>query len=162
GHIDAEYFLGGRLDLDAGAARDAISREIAAPLGLSLEGAAWAMLAVWNEHMVTAIRDITISQGIDPRECLIVAGGGAGGLTIAQIATELGCKRVLIPQTSSALSACGGLFADIVTEFSASLQINTEEFDFERANAVIQGLEEEMQHFLDRIGVRDKERETQV
>ena len=54
-------------------------RRIAEPLGLGVEQAAYAILAVANEHMVAAIRDITINEGLDPRDSVIVAGGGAGG-----------------------------------------------------------------------------------
>ena len=49
-----------------------------------------------------------------------MAGGGASGLNVVPIARELGCRRVLLPSTASALSACGALFADIVSEFSHS------------------------------------------
>ena len=48
--------------------------------GWTPEQAAYAILAVANEHMVTAIRDITINEGLDPRDSVVVAGGGAGGL----------------------------------------------------------------------------------
>ena len=109
GYIDPGYFLGGRLALDAEAAHRAIARAIAEPLGFSVQRAAWAILAVANEHMVGAVREITINQGIDPRESIVVAGGGAGGLTMSKIAEELGCDKVLVPQTAAALSATGGL-----------------------------------------------------
>src|SRR4051812_30101757 len=67
GYIDPGYFLGGRLALDAEAAQRAIQSAIAEPLGFSVQRAAWAILAVANEHMVGAVREITINQGIDPR-----------------------------------------------------------------------------------------------
>src|SRR5581483_8065358 len=95
GWIDPAYFLGGRLQLDAAAAYEAIERAVAAPLGLDVHEAAYAAL--------------TIAQGIDPREVTIVAGGGASGLTVVPIARELGCRRVLLPSTASALSSCGAL-----------------------------------------------------
>ena len=78
---------------------------MAEPLGLDLERAAYSVLAVANEHMVTAIKDITINEGLDPRASIVVGGGGAGGMTIARIAEQLGCRRVLIPRTAGALSA---------------------------------------------------------
>ena len=81
------------------------SEAVAEPLGFSVQRAAWAILAVANEHMVGAVREITINQGIDPRESIVVAGGGAGGLTMSKIAEELGCDKVLVPQTAAALSA---------------------------------------------------------
>ena len=108
-------------------------------LGLAVEQAAYAIVAVANEHMVSAIRDITINEGLDPRDSVIVSGGGAGGLTIAGIAEELGCSRVLVPRTAAALSACGGQLSDVVTEFSVSRRADTNRFD---RTVVNEGLEQ--------------------
>ena len=58
-------------------------------------GGAARIIAVANEHMVAAIKEITVNQGVDPRESVLVAGGGAAGLNIVPIARELGCRRVL-------------------------------------------------------------------
>ena len=153
GYIDPDYFLGGLLKLDVDGARDAVARQIAGPLGMSVERAAWAILAIANEHMVTAVRDITINQGIDPRESVLVAGGGAGGLTMTQIAAELDCDRVLVPRTAAALSACGGLFSDVVTEFVASQRADTGDFAFDDVNRVLAELEARMDEFFERLGV---------
>jgi N-methylhydantoinase A len=162
GYIDPEYFLGGRLAIDVDAAREAIDRVIATPLEMSVERAAWSILAVWNEHMVTAIRDITIDQGIDPRESLLVSGGGAGGLTIARIAAELGCDRVLVPNTAPVLSAWGGLYANIVTEFTANLPMVTNAFDYNAVNTMLGGLDSDMDAFFERLGIADEGRSKEV
>src|SRR4029079_14939218 len=106
--------------LDAEAARAAVERGVARPLGMDVHEAAYAALTIASENIVGAIREITIAQGIAPREVTVVAGGGASGLNIVPIARELGCRRVLLPATAGALSACGALFADIVSEFSHS------------------------------------------
>jgi hypothetical protein len=135
GYIDPGYFLGGKLALDAAAAHRAIEEVVARPLGFSVQRAAWAILAVANEHMVGAVREITINQGIDPRESIVIAGGGAGGMTMSKIAEELGCDKVLVPQTAAALSATGGLLGDIVAEFTVSRRADTHEFDYELVNA---------------------------
>ncbi len=148
GYLDPDYFLGGRMKLDRPRAQQAIAERTAAPLGISVERAAYAILTVANEHMVTAIRDITINQGLDPRDAQIVAGGGAAGLAIAEIADALGCHRVLVPRTAGALSACGGQFSDVVTEFSISRRADTNRFDSESVNEGLGRLEEQMDAFL--------------
>jgi N-methylhydantoinase A len=153
GYIDPAYFLGGRLALDADAARQAIQTKVAEPLAMTLERAAWAILAVANEHMVTAVRDITINQGIDPRDSVLVAGGGAAGLTMAKLADELGCRQVLIPRTAAALSATGGLFGDVVTEFTASHRTQTSDFDFDAVNEALESLDRQVDEFFGRMGV---------
>jgi N-methylhydantoinase A len=153
GYIDPGYFLGGRLALDAEAAQRAIARAIAEPLGFSVQRAAWAILAVANEHMVGAVREITINQGIDPRESIVVAGGGAGGLTMSKIAEELGCDKVLVPQTAAALSATGGLLGDIVAEFTVSRRADTHAFDFGLVNDGLASLDRQIDEFFAQMDV---------
>jgi N-methylhydantoinase A len=152
GYIDPEYFLGGRIRLDVAAAREALQTRIADPLGISVEEAGQSVLAIADEHMVMAIRDITVNEGLDPRESLVVAGGGAGGLTIARIAQELGCDRVLVPRTAGALSACGGMLSDVVTEFSISRRADTNRFDHDAVNDGLAELDRQMDEFFARLG----------
>ena len=147
--FDPDFFLGGRLKLDLEAAAVALREAIAEPLGLSLERAASAVLTVAEEAMVAAIRDVTINKGVDPRRCLMVAGGGAGGLSAVAIARTLGCREVLVPATASALSACGAQFADIVADFSASRLTNTAQFDYTAANEALADINRRMDLFAD-------------
>ena len=148
GWIDPDYFLGGRLPLEADAAHAAVERALAGPLGLGVHEAAHAALTISSENIVGAIREITIAQGIDPREVTLVAGGGASGLNIVPIARELGCRRVLVPSTASALSACGALFADIVSEFSRSRYEETRSLDREAVNEALAEVDARADAFL--------------
>jgi N-methylhydantoinase A len=152
GWIDPDYFLGGRLPLNARAARDVIERKLAAPLGLDVHKAAYAALTIASENIVGAIRELTIARGIDPREVDVVAGGGASGLSIVPIARELGCPRILLPATASALSSCGALFADIVSEFSKSCYAETHSLDRQAVNCALADVEEQADAFLDGLG----------
>ena len=149
GWIDPDYFLGGRLPLDADAAHAVIEEAVAAPLGMGVHEAAYAALTIASENIVGAIREITIMQGIDPRAVTLVAGGGASGLTIVPIARELGCPRVLAPSTASALSACGALFADVVSEFPQSRYAETRSLDREAVNATLRDVAARADDFLD-------------
>jgi N-methylhydantoinase A len=151
GWIDPEFFLGGRLALDAGAARAAVERGVASRLRMSVEEAAYAALTIATENIVGAIREITIAQGIDPREVAIVAGGGASGLNIVPIARELGCERVLLPSTASALSACGALYSDVISEFSKALYAETRSLDREAVNEALAEVEAAADAFLESL-----------
>jgi N-methylhydantoinase A len=148
GWLDPDYFLGGRLPLDADAAFAVIESALAAPLGMSVYEAAYASLTIASENIVGAIREITIAQGIDPREVTLVAGGGASGLNIVPIARELGCRRVLLPSTASALSACGALFADVVSEYSQSRYEETRSLDREAVNQTLRAVDARADAFL--------------
>jgi N-methylhydantoinase A len=136
GYLDPDRFLGGRMKLDAEAARAAVS-SLSGALGLDLDETALAIVTIANEHMVEAIKEITVNQGVDPREAAIVAGGGAAGLGIAAIARELGCRNVLMPRTAGALSAFGGQQADIVTEAGRSMITDSERFDHGRVSETL-------------------------
>ena len=135
GYLDPDHFLGGEMSLDVDAARKAIATLDA--LGLTVEEAALAVITVANEHMVAAIKELTINEGVDPRDAAIVAGGGAAGLGVAAIARELGCTRVLLPRSAGALSAFGGQQADIVAEAGRSLLTDSASFAFADVGAAL-------------------------
>jgi len=141
GHIDPGYFLGGAMRLDAEAARQAVSAGVGGPLGLDVEEAAASILLVATEHMVRAIEEITLYQGIDPRAAVLVGGGGAAGLNAVAIARRLGCAQVLIPEVGAVLSAAGALMSDLTAEFASTLPTTTAGFAFERVNELLAGLE---------------------
>jgi N-methylhydantoinase A len=153
GWIDPDRFLGGRMRLDVDAAQSVLAG-LATELGLdSPEAAAEAVIAVASEHMVGAIREITINEGIDVRESLILGGGGACGLNIATIAAALDCPRVLMPRTAGALSASGGQHSDIVAEFSAARFTTTDAFDFDGVNAALADVRGQAEAFAERLTV---------
>jgi N-methylhydantoinase A len=139
GYIDPEQFLGGRMQLDAEAARAAVE-VLATQLSMTVENTALGIIKLASEQMISAIREVTINDGINPRESIIVAGGGAAGLNIAPIAESLGCSRVLIPRTAGGLSACGAQYSDIVMDFGASCYSRTRAFDFPSVNKTLSNL----------------------
>ncbi|MBL8581826.1 MAG: hydantoinase/oxoprolinase family protein, partial [Rhizobiaceae bacterium] len=153
GYLDPHYFLGGRMKLSQSAAEAALDG-LAAKIGTSREDAAYAVINLANEHMIAAIQEITVNEGINPRESLILAGGGAAGMNIGLIAQELGCERVLLPGTASALSASGMQFSDIVFEHSASGLTRTNEFDFAVANKALSAVKAELDRFVADLGER--------
>ena len=120
GYIDPDFFLGGAMGLRPELAEAAIREEVAEPLGLGLEQAAFGVWSTVDVDMVSAIEDITVWQGIDPREYLFVSGGGAAGLHVIPMIQELGASDILIPKAAGVISALGGVFADITADFSSS------------------------------------------
>jgi N-methylhydantoinase A len=146
GYIDPERFLGGKMTLDVGAAETALAG-LAQQLGIGSREAAHAVLAIANERMIAAIHELTVNEGVDPRDSTLVAGGGAAGLTIASIARELGCREVLIPRAAGVLSAFGGQHSDIVREMTAPHVTNSKEFDFDGVRRTLEGLRERMRAF---------------
>jgi N-methylhydantoinase A len=111
--------LGGRMTLDSGAAATAVQRTVAEPLGLSVEAAAAAILAVADANMAAAIRRVSIQRGHDPRDFVLVAFGGAGPLHAVELARELAIPTVLVPPHPGVTSALGCLLVDVRHDLSA-------------------------------------------
>jgi N-methylhydantoinase A len=152
GFIDASFFLGGRMKLDRDAAVAAIQRDVAEPLGCSLDEAAAAIIELATENMVQAIMDITVNQGIDPSHAAFVAGGGAGGLNCVAIGRRLGCRQVLVPETGAALAAIGALICDLTSRYQAMFHTRSGSFDHAGVNRILERLEDECQVFAARTG----------
>ena len=114
GIIDPDYFLGGRMRLDKAAAEKAVGT-IADALGIELAAAARVIASTVDHTMIAAIEDITVQEGIDPRESYFVAGGGA---TAMHMGRWRGCstsratwcpssQRASAPSAASSPISCG-------------------------------------------------------
>ncbi len=119
---DANLILG-RLDPDRLTAvqskvslddiRAVFERDLAKPLGMSIEEAAAAVIRLGNVHMSGAIRMVSLSRGYDPRDFVLFAFGGAGPLHAVALARELGIPEVLVPARPGLTNALGCLVADL-------------------------------------------------
>jgi N-methylhydantoinase A len=107
-------FLGGRRELAVQPARDAIEREIGKTLDVDATQGAAAIYRIVTANMSNAVRTVTVERGHDPREFTMVAYGGALGIFAADIAKEVGIKRVVIPADAAVFSAYGLLNSDDV------------------------------------------------
>ena len=112
GRVDPGFFLGGRMKLNKELATTALS-QVGSELGLSAKELAEGVCRVVNANMANAIRQITVEQGLDPREFSLVAFGGAGPMHAVFLADELDISRVIIPSSPGNFSAFGMLQSDI-------------------------------------------------
>ena len=81
--------------------------------GSSLQDLAEGLLQIANDNMANAIRRVSIAQGYDPADYVLVSFGGAGGQHACQVAAALGIPRVLVHPLSGVLSAYGMGMADV-------------------------------------------------
>jgi N-methylhydantoinase A len=126
GRLGPDARLGERVALDVDAAAAVIERDVATPLGLTVEQAALAILDVVNTNMALAARHISVARGHDPRDYTLVAYGGAGPLHAVAVAAELRVPRVLVPPAPGTLCALGLLVCDARNEFSQTQVVPTE------------------------------------
>lgn len=150
GYVDPAYFLGGAMRLDGDASRAAIAGDVAERLGTSVEEAAWSILDLATENMVQAIQDMTVNQGVDPGQAVLIGGGGAAGLNSVFIARRLGCRELLIPETGAAMSAAGAMMSDIAAEFAVTTFASTASFDRDRADKAVADVRRQAEAFIER------------
>ncbi len=137
GYLDPDYFAGGRMRLSVDAAREAIRRNIAEPMGLSVEDAAAGMFRVVCNNMAQGVREVTIKRGWDPREFPFVAAGGAGPIHSCQICNELEIPLQIVPRESSVLCAMGMLLSDLQHDFVRTFVAGLSTLDWTRLAALV-------------------------
>lgn len=147
---------GGAKTLDRELSREAISRVIAAPLGMGEAEAAHAILQVANANMADAVRLISIRRGYDPRDFALIAFGGAGALHGAEVARELNIPTVVVPANPGVTSALGCLLVDIRHDLSAMFTGLASETDPAEIETRFKTLEKEASSRLRHEGVSDE------
>jgi N-methylhydantoinase A len=125
GRLPPDKFLGGAFRLDCERTR-AVTSEWLKQQGvrLSPEQFAEGVIRVVNAHMERALCLVSIERGHDPRQFVLVAFGGAGGLHACELAQALGIPRVIVPVMSGALSAFGILTSDLLRDYSRTLVLS--------------------------------------
>jgi N-methylhydantoinase A len=125
GRLDADHFLGGRMHLDEARALKYLERA----RGALRERHIFAdgIVRLVEAHMAQALRKISVEQGRDPRECVLVSFGGAGPLHACALAKELRIQRVLVPQFPGALSAYGILVSDAVRDYAKTVMLKPDD-----------------------------------
>ncbi len=114
GRIGTRRRLGGSISIDVERARAAVAAlagRMERPLGV--EALAEGIVTIAVARMTSAIREISIQRGHDPRDFTLIAFGGAGPMHALAMADEIGIPRVLVPRHPGNFSALGLLAADI-------------------------------------------------
>jgi N-methylhydantoinase A len=124
GYLDEGSFLGGRMRLQRDLALHALAA-LGAKLGMEAEEVAVGVFRIINSQMADLIRKSTIEQGHDPRECVLVAYGGAGPTHAVFYGHEIGSKAILVLADSTVFSAEGMLTCDVTHTAEASRVMST-------------------------------------
>ena len=114
GRVPADRPLAGEVPLDLDLARRAVSRLVPRVPGVAGEAElADGIVRIAVARMVSAIKEISIGKGHDPRDFVLLAYGGAGPMHAAFVADELEIPRVLVPTAPGNFSAFGSLISDL-------------------------------------------------
>ena len=153
GRLSADYFLGGDMELDVEGARRAIGEKCAERLGMGVMEVALGIVEIANSAMVSALRQVSVQRGHDPRDFLLVAFGGAGPVHANRLAAELEIPTVLVPPSPGTTSAMGLLVTDIKHDYSVALIQRADRLDFETASESFRRMKIEGEAALSREGV---------
>jgi N-methylhydantoinase A len=143
GYLGADSFLGGRMRLDADAARKAIGAQVAKPLHLSIEQAALGVYEVVNENMANASRVQAVERGHDPSGHVLVAFGGAGPVHAWGVAQKLGVRKIVVPPSPGVGSAFGLLLAPRALQLARTYIGTLERLDWTRVQKAYDEMAEE-------------------
>ncbi|MDP6474172.1 MAG: hydantoinase/oxoprolinase family protein [Alphaproteobacteria bacterium] len=153
GRLDPAHLLGVAGEAPLKAVRDAVMREIGAPLGLGLEAAAAAIIDIGNDRMAGAIRMVTLARGHDPRDFTLFAFGGAGPMHAAALARELSIPRLLVPACPGITNAIGCITADLRHDYVNTLNAPLSALDINAARAILEAQIAEGRATIEREGV---------
>lgn len=137
GYLNPENFAGKSMRLDAAKAQAAIEK-IAKRFAMSLDECAAGIARIVDFQMADLIRKVTIQKGLDPRDFVLFAFGGAGPAHAGVFAKELGVSKVVVPQRDSASVWCafGAASADILHVLE-QVDIMASPFEPARVNAIM-------------------------
>ena len=149
---DAAFYLGmlgegklaSGLQLNKKLAEKALN-SVGSKIDLSESETAKGILKISSANMADAIREITIEQGIDPRELKLLAFGGAGPLMSNLIAEDLEIKEIIIPPYSGNFSAWGLLGADLLQMNARTKIIRLSDASLKECNLILENLFSELE-----------------
>jgi len=152
GYLDAAYFLGGTMKLDAAAARRGIEERVAQPLGVSYLEALWGIHDLINETMAAAAKTHIAERGGNPQLVTVAAFGGAGPVHAYGLAHKLGAPRLVVPPNAGVGSALGFFTAPRAFDLVRSHKVPFASADFGKLEALFRDLEMEGERTLRRAG----------
>jgi len=125
GRLDPEFFLGGRMALDV-ARTDAVARNTARSLKLSVGELAEGIVRVANANMERAIRVVSVERGHDPRGFRSWPSGRRWHARVRdrKNARDWHCDRA---ETRRRAVGAGMLVADVTRDYSASVLRSSDE-----------------------------------
>ncbi|MEM8801057.1 MAG: hydantoinase/oxoprolinase family protein [Pseudomonadota bacterium] len=143
GYIRPEYFAKGQLTMNTDAAEAVICRDIATPLGIDTNEAAFALSGIVDENMAGAGRMHAVESGKDLSQRLMIAFGGNGPLHATRVARRAQADRILIPQDPGVGSAVGFLFAPVSFEIIRSFYATLDDLNIDDLNQLFEDMKSE-------------------
>ncbi|RLL47080.1 hydantoinase/oxoprolinase family protein [Oceanobacillus piezotolerans] len=127
GLINPDNFIGGVIKLSKEKAYEAVRTQIAEPLGLTVEDAAFGVTELLESQLRNYLESMILGKGYSPSQYVCFSYGGGGPLHTAGYTKGLGFEDILIPAWAAGFSAFGCGAADFEYRYDKTLDINVEE-----------------------------------
>ena len=153
--LHPENPLAGRISLNRELAIKAVRH-----LGENIQGLdelelAEGIIRIAVARMVSAIKQISMASGYDPRDFTLVAYGGAGPMHAVAIAEELEMEQILVPLGPGNLAAFGSLISDLKRDHVQTKNIQLSEVEWDSIDTMFQKMEGDALSELRREGIAD-------
>jgi N-methylhydantoinase A len=130
GRLNPEGLLDKTFKIYPELAEKSIQKKIAEPLSLDVTESALGIVKIANNNMSRILRIVTVERGLDPREFILNAFGGAGPLHACALAEELRITEIIIPNNPGLFSAMGLLFTDAKHTYVKSIRKKLRDIDY--------------------------------
>ena len=150
GYLSPGTIGGGKIKLDVDAAHKAVEKEIAKPMGMSIEEAASGIFRISNGAMTNAIRYVSVSRGRDPRDFALMAFGGAGPVHMGVQAKDLGINTILVPKNAGVFCALGCIISNFKISKVKSFISRSNTIQLDDLNKVFDEIEGDAQELLEK------------
>ena len=152
GYLDANFFLGGEMKLDAAATERALAR-LGERVAMDAQRAAWGVHEIVSQNMANALRTHAIEKAVDYRNFALIAFGGAGPVHAYRIATLLNVTTVIFPWAAGVFSAFGMLTAPLRFDAVRTLRTPILALTAEEIDKIYEGMESELEELLREAGL---------
>jgi N-methylhydantoinase A len=142
GRINRDYFCSGAINADMAGVEAAFAR-LGERIRVTPIEVARGVVRIANHNMVDALKLVSINRGYDPRDFVLIAFGGGGGMHASALAAELGIQRIVIPRQAAVFSAWGMLMSDLRRDFFKTYLCDLTDSNFAPLNSELKKIVDE-------------------
>lgn len=157
GYLGAEGLAGGSLRLDEPAARTALE-PLAERLGTDVETTAAQIVQVATSSLHRGTSSVLARAGVEPKQSVLVAFGGAGPVQACALAAELRVPKVVIPASPGTLCATGAVLARPRADFIRTLNADVADLGAASYESAVAELRDRARAWLSTNGFGDDAR----
>jgi N-methylhydantoinase A len=115
------------------------------------------VLRIAIARIAEALRAVTVEKGLDPREMVLVAFGGAGPMFACEVARQLEIEKIVVPPAAGLLSSLGLLLAEPLHDSVKTVLKNAANVNYRELEGVFRRMEARSRNLLRLEGVKESD-----